>query len=160
MTSAVEDRADLLKIVSKFVQLTAPISACKSGCSHCCKMAVTITSDEAASIGEAIGVVPLRPPPVVDQEATVAKHMNTVCPFLKSNVCSIYEHRPVACRLHFNISAYPVVCDTINFPGNDVPNYNFEDLWFAVGAVSYLSGAYPADIRDFFPDGLDVIPSL
>lgn len=144
----------------QLVQLIAPISTCGKRCSHCCKMAVTITSDEAAAMGRVLGLRPRKAAPVFDQAATVNQYMNTVCPFLKKGVCSIYEHRPTACRTHFNISAFPALCDTINYPGHEVPNFDFKILWTLAGLLSFSGGGYPADIRDFFPDGLEEIESL
>lgn len=140
--------------------IMSAISCCSKGCGHCCKMAVTITSGEAQRIGARIGVVPKNPPPEFDQARVIEKYMGTVCPFLKNNVCSIYEHRPEACRTHFNISAYPIICDVINHPGHDIPSLDVQELWLAESAVAALSGEYPADIRDFFPDGLSSVESL
>lgn len=152
--AGVADAGDVQQLRSlrdQLVQLIAPLSACGKGCSHCCKMAVTITSDEAAALGKEIGVTPKNPGPDWDRESMVSRYMNTVCPFLKNGVCQIYEHRPSACRTHFNVSAFPVLCDTINYPGHEVPNFDFRVFWAASAALALAHGGYPADIRDFFP---------
>lgn len=138
--------------------IVGQVSACRIGCSHCCKMAVGISSIEAGFLGEAIGVVPH----TVEGygESIVEKYINTVCPFLKNNQCVIYAHRPLVCRTHFNVSAYPEQCDTINNPGRDVPNINFTEVWNHYGVLDLMHGAVLADIRDFFPYGLDEVASL
>ena len=52
----------------------------------------------------------------------ILKNRNGKCVFLKKGKCSIYEHRPVGCRL------YPVVIDVETFEpliDDECPNYNY-----------------------------------
>lgn len=39
----------------------APHAQCRQGCAHCCHIAVSLTEQEAAFIGETIGKVPKKP---------------------------------------------------------------------------------------------------
>lgn len=87
---------------------------CKRGCSACCYKTVILTEDEADLLiefckdeGLHIDVEHLRrqagfkgsADQWFDQDKSVAK-----CVFLKDGECSVYEHRPTACRKFFVIS--------------------------------------------------------
>lgn len=144
-----------LAIVKRLGEIVGPVTACKKGCSHCCKMAVSISSKEAEKIGMFLGINPYPAKTdieTLDREKLVDQYCGTVCPFLKKNVCTIYEVRPYACRTHFNLSAYPEVCNVIDYPGNAVPNIDFTMIWRAQVAIYGLEVEY-ADIREFFPNG-------
>jgi Fe-S-cluster containining protein len=149
----------LMVVVKRAGELVAPIAACKRGCDHCCKMAVTISSHEAAMIGKAIGVEPVKAPTRDDQFGMVNEYMNVPCPFLKKKECSIYENRPLPCRTHFNISSFPDLCDTVNYPGSDVPNVDLRSLTFVDSAISYETCTLN-DIRAYFPEGANPVQSL
>lgn len=156
-----ERRERVDTIISEVAKMVAPLSCCSKGCGACCKMAVTITNGEAEKIGKAYKITPRKAKPAFDREHEVQQYMNTVCPFLKKGVCSIYEHRPTPCRTHFNISDYPAICDTVKHPGCNVPTlYVFEPLWMASSLLAFENGEYPADIREFFPNGLEDAQSL
>lgn len=146
-------------VVNVIHSIVAPHTVCSKGCGHCCKMAVTITSWEAEQIGKAIGVEPKKVPSNFNQERMVKKYMGVPCTFLKKGVCQIYEHRPLACRTHYNLSAYPELCDVVEHPGNDVPNLNFRNIWMA-DSMNNVEGSDFNDLREFFPDGLNPVESL
>lgn len=161
LTASPSVKFEMLHVVrDSLAAIVAPVSACGKGCSHCCKMAVAISSHDAEVIGEFIGIKPLPVETNMDQRGLIDKYMGCPCPFLKKGICSIYEVRPTACRTHFNISEYPEVCDVINFPGHDVPNLNFQPLWMAEGLLALTSGGTLADIREFFPYGKDAPDTL
>lgn len=151
----------IMLLVKSAADIVAPISACGKGCGHCCKMAVTVTSYEAELIGKAVGVEPAKNVKMsLDQDAMVAQYMNVPCTFLKKGICQIYDHRPLPCRTHFNVSDFPQLCDTINHPGQDVPNINFTKLWFASSVLGLEGDCIFADLREFFPEGLNPTESL
>lgn len=147
----------LQSIADRLAEIVYPATACSRGCNHCCSMAVGITEYEATRIAKFLGIEARTLPKMtlamaaVARETIVEKYMNVQCPFMKKRECSIYEVRPLACRTHFNISAFPQLCDTINNPGSEVPNLNFTPLWAASATVS-LNGSF-GDIREYFPDG-------
>jgi Fe-S-cluster containining protein len=83
------------------------LSACASGCSHCCHMWTALRAPEALFLKSAI--------PVLQREevgaAVEAAHAETgahsyeerlrmvrPCPLLKNDVCSVYTERPIVCR--------------------------------------------------------------
>lgn len=133
---------------------------CKKGCSACCFMAVGISSSEAKAIAKAYDI-PMRFPNPLDVLNIVEKYKQCRCPFLGvDNACSIYPHRPLACRTFFNISDYQEVCDLINYPGSSVPSFDLSPLWNLSTLSAVSRGETFGDLRDFFPDGLETCQSL
>lgn len=143
----------LIAVVKRIHDIVAPVAACRQGCSHCCNMAVTISSHEAELIGKAIGVPPRNAQMNLDQASMVEQYMNVPCTFLKDGECSIYEHRPLPCRTHFNVSSFPQLCDTVKHPGQDVPNLDFRNVWMVDNIISLEDNCTFNDLRVFFPDG-------
>lgn len=156
----------LWKLADTWAEVVAPMSGCKKGCAHCCHIPVTMFESEAKTIGAAIKVAP----------ADLGKGMSgpreefgyhMPCPFLKPVAgradspgmgyeCGIYETRPLACRLHFNLDVDELLCELhpeMAAEGAVVPvpcmAHNEIDLQVA----STLAGEPLADIRDWFPDG-------
>lgn len=138
------------------------VAACRKGCAHCCHISVTISAVEAAVIGRQVGVRPAQPRKAVklqsiqalqgalaEVQAISARAETTPCPFLVDNACSIYEARPMACRLLLNLDDDALLCRLI--PGQAVPvpyanSDQLKALYLMAQAASPL-----ADIRDFFP---------
>lgn len=137
----------------------APFAACKKGCNHCCHIAVAVTRPEAQVIGQRIG----RTPQAVTPRAKELGGFDNVpwgyanpCTFLKGGQCSIYENRPMACRIHFNLDRDALLCMLDPPHTARVPYYNSSDWQLAV--IYAGSGAKPdrasiglADLREFFP---------
>ena len=147
---------------SAWAQPLANVAACQRGCSHCCYLPVAITSAEAKLIGEAAGRRPagLKGAPALKDLAAdpdfAQRHRDaerrvrgTACPFLHKGECTVYEHRPFACRTHLSLDDDDLLCRLVD--GIDVP------VPYANAAVVYgvFLAAQPneqlADIREFFP---------
>ena len=133
-----------------------PFIACRRGCSDCCRMNVTISDLEAETIASAIGRQAVR------IQKDIAHPLETFngapCPFLRAGECSIYEHRPYACRRHANFDASAYWCEPSRSNGASLPMVEFSEVKGAFSDVTKLSdGGIFADIRDFFPDagGID-----
>lgn len=136
--------------------VTKPLSACtKLGCSHCCHIACEISDIEAAIIGKAIKRKPVPQPPMtlegVNEKKARRDTFRAPCTFLKDGKCSIYEHRPIACRIMHNIGT-GAGCD-LSIPSHlsNVPTFDFRPLTNAMALVSMQGGHTFGDIRDFFP---------
>lgn len=133
----------------------APHAVCREGCSQCCHIAVAMSEKEARLIGAEIGIEPKRKIGGVqefDEEGRdqfSRSHFGEPCPFLRDGLCSIYESRPLSCRLHFNIGDSPFFCST-DIPPEDsiVPKLALSMFWIGLAAVTIESSH--GDIRDFF----------
>lgn len=138
----------LRNIASTMMSAVGEDSACRKGCSHCCHIGVALTQTEAAVIGKAIGRAPLQ---VKRSKALDTKDYgyHYPCTFLVEGACSIYEHRPLACRTHYNLDEDELLCRLI--PGKLValPLLNVMPLQMAY--VEANAGDSLADIREFFP---------
>lgn len=120
-----QDLAEKLEALSTEVgrmekHLTGPPVACREGCFACCDEPVYVTREEAKLIVDAVRAqgpeaFALFTSKVIawmrrfmfsdfwddDMPATVPyRSMRLTCPALVDGRCSVYAHRPMACRLH------------------------------------------------------------
>jgi Fe-S-cluster containining protein len=128
------------------------IAPCHDGCSQCCHIPVLISRAEAVTIADERGLE------VATLERYALKgnddYKGTPCPFLKENRCSIYDSRPIACRLHFNLDADNLLCQLM--PGEKIEAPYLNNMQYHLMMMSVLGKAQMlqlADIRDFFPSG-------
>lgn len=107
---SVHDRLRELWELADFVGgLFADSVACKRGCSHCCHCAVTLPKAEAELIGQCINRKPANAPPRSEDESVEWGYHNR-CTFLADGECSIYESRPLECRLMFSADVDDLLC--------------------------------------------------
>lgn len=138
----------LTELADKLVSDVLPHTACINGCSHCCYQAVAISTEEAKKITEYTGYSHRK----AEMEVTnvnIQRFKGVPCPFLHEGRCGVFEVRPLACRLQFNISDDPSLCDVVSTPGENVPTINFFTYWGTV--VASLETSNFNDIRVFFP---------
>lgn len=128
------------------------VAACRRGCSHCCHIAVGMLQGEAEVLGRAIGVKPAKVKPVGSFAGFDYGYHNP-CVFLRDGECSIYEHRPLACRAQFNMDADELLCELYPPDVADVPFWNNQPLQRLSFQISYQFGKADTmqDIRAFFP---------
>jgi len=80
--------------------------ACGKGCSHCCVIAVTVSAPEALYLGKLVAamgaeaIARVRAANEVTQafDLTERDRHPHDCPMLENHSCTIYAHRPKACR--------------------------------------------------------------
>jgi len=140
----------LKRAADTFSAAVAPHAACRKGCSHCCHISLKFTEAEAIEIGKSIGI-----PPSSDAADKPERSVeNEPCPFLRDEACSIYPHRPIVCRTHFNMDGDDLLCQIV--PGAAVPVPYMDNRAILLGTLM-VGGASPriADVRDWFPKGLD-----
>lgn len=147
--SAKTKYAKLVRIADRIAEAMAPSSACKAGCSHCCHRSVGISAFEAGRLSEASGR-PIKKVERTKMPMTVAEDVPaTACPFLQGDECSIYENRPIACRITFNISDDALFCDPALAPEGTQPPTISMDGFLMAYAIAFVKEPL-ADIRSFF----------
>jgi Fe-S-cluster containining protein len=151
----------LRQLADTFATAVGPHAACRDACSACCYQPVSVTLEEAELIARETGVS-LHTPAKWSTEADMA-HVGQPCPFLRDARCSIYSHRPMACRLMFNMDADALLCQMVPGQLSHVPyaDYNdYKQLYVRVhlGKVksdediqAALRTLKMADLREFFP---------
>lgn len=130
-------------------------SPCRKGCNHCCHMATMVSEPEAAMIGALIHKSPKKPKQWADfrdKDAIADAFLGAgkACSFLDNGVCSIYEHRPLACRVHMSMGASSAACEMDQT--RTLPLLNLSELDKAYAMIS--ATLHMADIRAYFPHGL------
>lgn len=136
----------MFKAGEQFSKGYAPAAACRSGCTHCCHVPVGVTEAEAKEIGLRIGRKPAKNPP---RAQGGDGDYNNPCPFLKNDGCSIYESRPMACRLLLNLDADDLLCRLV--PGSEIPVPYSDSRQFKLAMAQVWGNTHIADIRDWFP---------
>lgn len=155
---SVERKFDgLYELADELCAVSKPFSACdRLGCSHCCNIACEVSAVEAERIGKVIKRQPVPQPPmsplVLEQHRKRRDTLRAPCTFLKNGKCSIYRHRPLACRIMHNVGTGDGCDLSIPSPMSNVPSYDFRPLTTASAMICIRSGVTLADIRDFFPD--------
>lgn len=151
----------------------APISPCRSGCSHCCHQGVALSRREAEVIGVEIGRKVNTPAPdrVLDaskltaaESATeqgekfakqrqwmVDQYEGVPCTFLKDDRCSIYKVRPTICRLHISVAPSELLCRLVIGTPISVPYVDATQEQQLYVTTMGGEGLQLADIRDWFP---------
>ena len=90
-------------MTSEIADVRAPHVACVGKCADCCRMNVSISGLEAKLIAEATGRKAATVEDSIRHEQ--GRFVGVACPFLRDDLCTIYEHRPLVCRNH--ASFYP-----------------------------------------------------
>lgn len=145
---------EVLRTADLIFGYAGQFAACARGCGHCCHVHVPITGFEAQFIADSTGVQPvaLRKSIPHDRMEFSGK---TPCPFLKNDECSIYECRPLTCRMHLNFDIDNFWCLHENWNKSEaaIPRPNITPLMEAYHLLAGNSNPVVADIRDFFPNG-------
>ncbi|EEF24185.1 conserved hypothetical protein [Ricinus communis] len=156
LTSIEEKRRKVIRITDAAVKALEPHVACGSGCSYCCHMNTIIYEHEAKRLAEVSGrkmtAVPYRPPNVVFSEGMQYNFMP--CPFLVADKCSVYDDRPLVCRVHHSLSNDASDCDPFG-DGLGRPQMYDPDI-IEVPYKLLNDSANPMEpmgnIAEFFPD--------
>src|SRR5258708_9327703 len=105
----------LVEIADEAMKVVAPSTACKRGCSACCHIALPIALSKAKELSALTGrhlryhIGKIASVKGIDKD--VARFKGVPCPFLVNDECSVYEARPIQCRVHHVIEADAVRCE-------------------------------------------------
>lgn len=147
----------LRSLADRVNNAVSPQAACKKGCDACCKIQVEISAWEARLIGAELGLRVMEPSEVEDSRARSLDLMGSACGFLKEGQCSIYESRPIACRLHHSLSDDASMCQMDVKPEESmVPAMNLVSL--KAGYAVCSGSTRFNDIRDFFVEARCGVP--
>lgn len=124
--------------------------ACKRGCSHCCHCAVMLPKAEAQLIGQLINREPADAQPTFEHESVEWGYHNP-CSFLRDDECSIYEHRPLECRLMYSADVDDLLCQLRPPLVTQTPLVDMRYITQVQVAVIARDGLHFADIREWFP---------
>lgn len=145
---------EVLRTADEIFAYAGQYAACARGCGHCCHVHVPIADFEAQYIADRIGTKS------VALQRSIPHHRmeysgQTPCPFLNNGECSIYEVRPLTCRMHLNFDVDPHWClhENWNKPEAAIPRPDITPLMEAYHALAGKTRPVVADIRDFFPHG-------
>lgn len=143
--------AKVTRLMDELSRAAYSYVACRSGCSACCKMNVSITVLEAERLAEVSGkrVARVLKPGMHKQD----RFAGVPCPFLRGDKCSVYADRPFACRAHFSFAADSYACQPEHAYVGGMGMVRFDGVskaYLDIASATALKGF--ADIRDFFPD--------
>ena len=145
---------EVLDTANQIFDHAGKFAACARGCGHCCHVSVPITQFEARFMGENLGIRPVELKQSIKHELT-EYGSQTPCPFLQQGECSIYEHRPLTCRMHMNFDRDNYWCLHENWqkPDAEIPRPTIQPLIDAYHMTISQVAPIMGDIRDFFPNG-------
>lgn len=145
-----------IRIADRFHKAVWPQTACGSRCSACCHLPTMIYGHEAAAIAKASGRTASLPAsrPRNKAMADAKKYQGLPCPFLKEHRCSVYEVRPIVCRLHHSLGSSPEACNTdLPIEQRQVPAFDVDLIESPFHA--FMQSEAPTEpwgcIHEFFP---------
>lgn len=144
-------------IVDEMTAVNGDDVACQRGCNHCCHVQVLMTQDEAEVIGKRIGRKPRQPSKFNGRKdvETFDWGYHNPCTFLVDGECSIYENRPMPCRIHYSVDVDALMCELTPPESKAVPLLNPQPFIMAFLQMLGMPEVVPVlgDIREFFPRG-------
>lgn len=151
-------RAQIVSIADRFNGALSNYAACKEGCSFCCYMPTMIYEHEAERLAYASGrnVAQLSVKPVSRALEDAKRYSGTACPFLKEGKCSVYDARPLICRLHHSLNENPEDCRITGLSGTQNPVARFDVDAVEMPFHYLMFEKRPVEawacIHQFFPD--------
>lgn len=138
----------LYALVDEHMSFVKDHSGCRKGCCHCCHVAVAMLRPEAEMLGMRIKRKP-KPLKGLRTFEDFDFGYHNPCPFLKDHQSSIYEDRPLACRMLWNLDEDGTLCELYPPLTHPVPYLN--TTAYHVAYVQICQSIHSGDIRDYFP---------
>jgi Fe-S-cluster containining protein len=145
--AAIDDDIEALReiyaTVDELFKFVDQFTPCGRGCSLCCHYRVEISAIEAALIQQETGRKMRK------RQREPRRVEGTPCPFLTEGACTIYEHRPLACRKFVSLARSPKWCAHDSTTALQRPE--FTEVGRAIGELMVRTGKVARkDIRCFF----------
>jgi uncharacterized protein len=135
---------ELRNIVEARVTMLTAIHAtqlqCRRGCDQCCTD-IALHQCELTHIRHALQTRGFAPP----DSSPAPEAEKTSCIFLRNQICTIYENRPIICRVHGLPLAYPV--QEYDATGAKITNDDTITNWCELNFTSDDAG-YPFGLND------------
>ena len=147
----------LIRLSDATVDALRPYTACRAGCAHCCSLPTLIYEHEAIAMAKVSGreMVKLSYRSREDVLNAAITFYGQSCPFLVDARCSIYEHRPLICRVHHSLSDDDSACEKRLLLGNLValPQYDPDILEMPYHCLALARNAREpwGCVLEFFP---------
>jgi Fe-S-cluster containining protein len=117
------------------------LTPCKSKCSYCCNIRVDVSELEMSIIKKSSKKQM--------KDASRGRAIGEPCPFLKNNMCSIYDVRPFVCRMHQVFTPTNELCKQESGVGQELLKFSEIDKSFH--HIRKDSGlGFHKDIREYF----------
>lgn len=147
-------RMRIIKIATEANDALAPIATCRNGCSHCCHQGLVVFEHEAVALAKVSGREMVKQPHRSDRELEIdiGSATGKPCPFLTNNSCSVYEHRPLSCRLRHSLNEKASDCSE---NGSPIGTYSIDDFFVdPYVELSYrIRGVEPlGSVHRYFPE--------
>ena len=128
-----------------------PAPMCKPGCCFCCSARVEVTDPEALHLAQHVQGLPaarrqalaLALAQQLQQRAQAGPGARVPCAFLEQDLCSVYHHRPAACRKAHSLALEACAQHQPQVPQNLVVALRCEVLMEGT-RQAYLSSGLPA----------------
>jgi Fe-S-cluster containining protein len=149
-----DKKESLINIAEGICKLITSELVCSSGCSHCCYMAVAVSTYEAEMISRFTGRALATKGDTLNfiKGEDVAKYAGVPCTFLKDGKCEIYPVRTIACRLHHHLGPDNEPCKLKGVKElKPTSSLNLQEINEIYCDIAFHSGDDFSDIRDFFP---------
>ena len=129
------------------------LPSCRKGCCYCCYVPVEVTLFEADYITKMTGIPAYRGV-LIDKKGP--------CPFLTDSCCTIYNYRPLPCRMFGSFDGVGPCRDDNN---HWLFTLQSSDFWFKIIYLNIVKNSLEAsktdtalteshkDIRDWFQEG-------
>jgi uncharacterized protein len=145
---------EILRTTDELFNHASGYVACTQGCSHCCHVSIPIADFEASYMGTGLNIKPAQIKQSIRRDVSEFS-TQTPCNFLKDGSCSIYNFRPLTCRIHvnFDIDNYWCHHENWNKPEAGIARPTIHAIVEAYHLLSGKAEPIVADIRDYFPNG-------
>ncbi len=148
----------LTKLANKLNEALRPHYTCRKGCCSCCSMNTLIYRYEAVRLAEVTNRKMIELPFRSYHKVLSAGKLvyGKQCVFVVDGLCSVYEHRPMVCRLHHSFNASSKDCTVTGDISEVFHLAMFDPDYIETPYHHIVRTSMPKEpwggIREFFPE--------